>query len=243
MAVKTYSLKADGEKYLSKNFKVKEFRCKDGSDKVLIDTELVELLQKIRDFFGKAVTITSAYRTATYNQKIGGAAKSQHINGTAADIKVAGVDPLMVTRYAEMLMPDSGGIGYYYADSNFTHVDVRTSKARWKNGAGSTDVSVQNHGMVLSSDIVTELNKRGIIVDTVLWNEKLKSDNYAYWLARKGAVLTTNKSTQGSLTDAEDIVNALVKRRIITEADNWKMLLKRDVNLYHLAKKICNMTK
>lgn len=33
MSVKTYSLKKDGEKQLSKNFKVREFRCKDGGAK------------------------------------------------------------------------------------------------------------------------------------------------------------------------------------------------------------------
>ena len=38
MTVKTYSLKSDGDKQLSPHFKVKEFRCKDGSDKILIVT-------------------------------------------------------------------------------------------------------------------------------------------------------------------------------------------------------------
>lgn len=37
--IKEYSLKADGSKAVSKNFKVKEFRCKDGSDKILIDVD------------------------------------------------------------------------------------------------------------------------------------------------------------------------------------------------------------
>ena len=47
--VKTYSLKKDGSKKLSQNFTVSEFACKDGSDKVLIDTTLVDVLQKIRN--------------------------------------------------------------------------------------------------------------------------------------------------------------------------------------------------
>lgn len=243
MAVKTYSLRADGEKYLSRNFKVKEFRCKDGSDKILIDTELVALLQNIRDFFGKSVTITSGYRNATYNKKIGGAAKSQHINGTAADIKVQGVDPLMVARYAEIVMPDKGGIGYYYADSNFTHVDVRTSKARWKNGAGSKDMSVKNHGMIYTSDIVAALNKRGLMVDTALWSKKLNDDKDAYWLARKAASLTVNKSVYGKLKDINEIIKALSERHIITNIGLWQKKLKDDINCYCLAQKIANMTK
>lgn len=36
MALNVYSLERDGEKSLSKNFKVKEFRCKDGSDPIFI---------------------------------------------------------------------------------------------------------------------------------------------------------------------------------------------------------------
>lgn len=132
--VKTYSVKKDGSTYLSNNFKVKEFACNDGSDTVLISDDLVDLLQKIRDHFGVAVTINSGYRTSTYNKKVGGATNSQHVKGTAADIVVKGVDPLTVAQYSEHLMPDSGGIGVY---QTFTHVDVRTSRSRWDNRSGS----------------------------------------------------------------------------------------------------------
>lgn len=132
--VKTYSVKKDGSTYLSNNFKVSEFKCNDGSDTVLISDKLVGLLQNIRDHFGVAVTINSAYRTESYNKKIGGATKSQHVNGTAADIVVKGVDPLTVGQYVEYIMPDHGGIGVY---QTFTHVDVRASRSRWDNRSGS----------------------------------------------------------------------------------------------------------
>lgn len=46
MSVKTYSLVRDGEKQLTKDFRVREFRCKDGSDKILIDTDLVNLCSR-----------------------------------------------------------------------------------------------------------------------------------------------------------------------------------------------------
>lgn len=63
MAINAYSLAKDGTKKLSTDFKVREFRCKDGSDPIFIDSELVEVLQKIRTHFGKAVNINSAFRT------------------------------------------------------------------------------------------------------------------------------------------------------------------------------------
>lgn len=128
MAINAYSKKKDGNKKLSANFRVKEFACTDGTDPIFISTELVNVLQKIRTHFGKAVTITSAYRTPSKNKACGGTTYSQHLYGMAADIKVKGVTPKKVAAYAEKLMPNSGGIGIY---STFTHIDVRAKKSRW----------------------------------------------------------------------------------------------------------------
>ena len=136
--VKTYSVKANGNTKLSNNFTVREFACKDGSDSVKISSDLVAILQKIRDHFGKPVTINSAYRNSAYNKKIGGATYSQHVYGTAADIVVQGVSPDEVAKYAEYLMPKYGGIGLY---PSFTHVDVRSARARWKNFGKEVGVS------------------------------------------------------------------------------------------------------
>ena len=127
--VRVYSKTKDGNTALTKNFKVKEFACKDGSDVIFISMDLVEILQKIRDHFGKPVTINSAYRTPAYNKKVGGATYSQHLYGLAADIAVSGVGPKAVAEFAGTLLPKTGGIGIY---QTFTHVDVRTNKSRWK---------------------------------------------------------------------------------------------------------------
>jgi uncharacterized protein YcbK (DUF882 family) len=129
MTIKAYSKAKDGNKKLSTNFRVKEFACTDGSDPIFIDTELVNVLQKIRTHFGKSVTITSAYRTPSKNKAVGGQTYSQHLYGCAADIKVSGVSPKKVASYAETLLKNKGGIGTY---STFVHVDTRATKARWK---------------------------------------------------------------------------------------------------------------
>lgn len=128
MTIKAYSKAKDGNKKLSTNFRVKEFACTDGSDPIFIDTELVTVLQKIREHFGKPVTITSAYRTPTRNKEVGGATYSQHLYGKAADIKLNGVAPKTVAEYAETLL-ENGGIGIY---NTFTHIDVRSTKSRWQ---------------------------------------------------------------------------------------------------------------
>ena len=126
--VKVYSKAKEGNVKLSKNFTVKEFACSDGTDTVFISLALVNLLQKIRDYFGKAVIINSAYRTEAHNKSIGGATYSQHKYGLAADIHINGVTPKEIAAYVETLMPSSGGIGIY---KSFVHVDVRLVKSRW----------------------------------------------------------------------------------------------------------------
>lgn len=129
MTIKAYSKKKDGNSELTRNFRVKEFACSDGSDPIFIDSELVAVLQKIRDHFGKSVKITSAYRTPAKNKACGGEKYSQHLYGRAADIKISCVSPKKVAAYAETLLKNKGGIGTY---ATFTHVDVRATKARWK---------------------------------------------------------------------------------------------------------------
>ena len=135
MAIKQYSLKKDGARQLAPGFKVREFRCRDGSDAIMIDQTLVVLLQAIREHFGKAVTITSGYRTGTHNTAVGGSKSSQHLLGKAADIQVADTTVEDVAAYAESLLPGWGGVGRYPVKAGRTkgwvHVDTRPNKSRW----------------------------------------------------------------------------------------------------------------
>lgn len=126
MAIVTYQ-KTNKTK-LTKNFAINEFACQGSGccSTVKIDTELAGYLQQIRDHFGKAVIITSAYRCAKHNAAVGGASNSYHTKGMAADIQVKGVAPAEVAKYAESL--GALGIGLY---SNFVHIDTRTSKFFW----------------------------------------------------------------------------------------------------------------
>lgn len=128
--INAYSLKKDGNKYLTKHFRVKEFACKDGTDVVFIARELPMVCEYIRMRCNKGITINSAYRTPAHNKKVGGVDDSQHVHGCAADLKTAsGFTPDKMASIAREIMPDWGGVGIY--DWGI-HVDVRESKSDWR---------------------------------------------------------------------------------------------------------------
>lgn len=48
---------------------------------------LMDYLDKVREAFGKAIIVTSGFRSPRLNKRIGGAPDSQHMKGQAADIR------------------------------------------------------------------------------------------------------------------------------------------------------------
>lgn len=116
-------------KMLSEHFSATEFACKCGCGFDAVNPELVTLLEEVRTHFNAPVIIDSACRCEKHNRDIGGKPHSQHLLGTAADIKVKGYTPALVADWLEYRHPDSHGIGRY---RTFTHIDVRRDRARWR---------------------------------------------------------------------------------------------------------------
>ena len=115
--------------YVSEHFRATEFACNhcheihpDG-----VNVELVAMLEKLRAHFDAPVAINSGYRCPTHNKNVGGATQSQHLLGKAADVVVTGVSPAEVYAWGHTNNPN-GGVGKY---NSFTHLDVRSGKARW----------------------------------------------------------------------------------------------------------------
>lgn len=113
---------------ISAHFDRGEFACKCGCGFDTVDTELLTMLEIVRQHFDEPVTINSGCRCVHRNKVVGGQPASMHLTGRAADIQVQGVAPSAVQGYVMMLWPDRYGIGSY---STFTHLDSRGTKARW----------------------------------------------------------------------------------------------------------------
>ena len=124
----------------TKNFKVSEFACKCGRfdcPHYGIRQELIDALQKLRDFAGVAIFVNSGYRCPKWNKAVGGSKGSMHMKGLAADIWCEELTPEELKKFAEEI-PEfaNGGIGIYdwgiHVDvRGGIHVDVRGRRARW----------------------------------------------------------------------------------------------------------------
>lgn len=111
------------------NFKAREFRCKDGSEIVIISKALIKILGELRHKIGRPVYINSGYRTPQHNEEVGGARYSYHQYGMAADIRAEGITPGELYKYLDEMLDGWGGLELH---DTFVHVDVRDGKWRHK---------------------------------------------------------------------------------------------------------------
>lgn len=126
--VKTYSKSKDGNLKLSENFCVKEFACKDGSNTIKIDLDLIPLIQRFRNYVETGVYFNSAYRTPSYNKKVGGATNSYHVKGQALDIPFLNSYKYLTSREKMCAFFNTLGVKGIIIYPTFIHVDTRTTK-------------------------------------------------------------------------------------------------------------------
>lgn len=102
---------------LSPHFSKSEFVDRRTGELVGPDRELVAVLERIRALRGEPLRIVSGYRSAASNAAVGGAVRSQHLYGRAADI------PSGTCTVVEALAAGARGVGHRRND--VLHVDVR----------------------------------------------------------------------------------------------------------------------
>ena len=87
---------------ISRNFSYREFEASDKAEELRICNVItsttvrdsikalvLDVLQPLRDIWGKPLEVNSGYRCPRLNQAVGGVPTSQHVKGEAADIKAS----------------------------------------------------------------------------------------------------------------------------------------------------------
>lgn len=106
------------------SFKPAEFACHCGrycKGEYFHDPAFLDGLQRLRDAMGAPLKINSGRRCALHNAAVGGAALSMHKQEIAADISLAGHDPVTLARQA--IRARFRGLGF---GASFLHVDMRS---------------------------------------------------------------------------------------------------------------------
>ena len=105
---------------LTEHFSLREFECR-CCKRVKLHPALVAKLQKLRKMWQRPLVLTSGYRCALHNAEVGGALRSKHLTGSAADICVMARDQT----YFRLLALSCGfSKVLLYEDRNFAHVEV-----------------------------------------------------------------------------------------------------------------------
>lgn len=114
---------------LVKNFSLSEMENNEAKEdiKLIITPEVVEfaqMVQELRDWYGRPMKVNSWFRTEFYNKQIGGAPKSIHLDGRAVDIAISNpVQQNKIRSQWEWICSKHnkiGGINYY---DTFIHID------------------------------------------------------------------------------------------------------------------------
>ena len=118
----------------STHFEKAEFACEcggrycNGYPGGTTSSKLLSILEAIRSYYGKPITITSGQRCATFNAQVGGISNSAHRFGRAADIYIPGVTNTVAGRNAVVNLAYRYGAAYSYANTaqmgNAVHINV-----------------------------------------------------------------------------------------------------------------------
>lgn len=115
---------------IQKNFKMREFACKCGcsheSYQVVNILRLSYALQALRDLIGSPIIIHSGYRCPMHNKAVGGASRSFHMHGLAADIRVPDWTPRELHHFIKTEYRERTGFRLHCIEyRSFLHVDLR----------------------------------------------------------------------------------------------------------------------
>ena len=110
-----------------------------------VKPQVVTNLEGISQQVGYQLQVTSGYRSPEYNSSVGGAKRSQHMEGNATDIIQRGLTTQQRKDFIQAAI-DNGftAIGIY---NTFTHIDIRGSRVAW--GSNGSRTSLPNYPWAL----------------------------------------------------------------------------------------------
>ena len=126
----------DFDAKVSKYFTVREVTngdtCRIPSDDTIKQNifTLAQELDKVREAWGSGIIVTSWYRPLAVNKKVGGAKTSQHIQGSAVDIKPCNGKIYKFQDWLDKEIWQDKALGYG-AKKGFVHIDLRLGHIRW----------------------------------------------------------------------------------------------------------------
>lgn len=146
--IKTYSYKKDKNKKVSKHFTVGEFRAHwNGvlqTDKVIINSDLVNKLEKFFTYGIDTIIIVDGNRTYECSVKLKGGGYDAHTRGLAVDICAYKDGKLVSPKHLACLAQLIGFTGIGIMETSL-HIDVRT-KATYNNGYWHGDETDKSKG-------------------------------------------------------------------------------------------------
>ena len=143
---------------LSANFTLKELTKSDTATRLNLDNNpdeatienlkllCQEVLQPIREHFGKSVTVNSGFRSPESNAAVGGSKTSDHCLGRAADIEIDGIPNPELAQwimdnldYTQLILefytqgqPNSGWVHVSYDPNNLKNQELTAVKVAGK---------------------------------------------------------------------------------------------------------------
>ena len=179
---------------LTKNFSLYEFECPCGCTAQMIDRELVEKMQALRDKLGKKVKVTSGYRCVKHNasKDVGGSKQSRHLYGIAADWRTdnRSVNPVALGILAQKA--GFGGIGIYWHSTTYNAFILPTIKQGCSGAANrSATIMLQkllkvkadgSFGPGTTAALMDAQRKHGLVADGICgpksWTALSGADKY-----------------------------------------------------------------